>query len=66
MTDLNKHVDKALRGLKLAEKELKLKTGAYPVIVTAKAMGNLLATFETGCNGKLVQKRRITAYQQAG
>lgn len=56
VTDLNKHVDKALRGLKLAEKELRLKTGSYPVIVTAKAMGNLLATFESGCNGKLVQK----------
>lgn len=56
VTDLNKHVDKALRGLKLAQKELKLKTGAYPVVVTAKAMVNLLATFETGCNGKLVQK----------
>ncbi|MEK6635783.1 MAG: TldD/PmbA family protein [Planctomycetota bacterium] len=55
-TDLNKHVDKALRGLKLAEKELKLKTGTYPIVVTAKAMENLLATFETGCNGKLVQK----------
>lgn len=56
VTDLNKHVDKALSGLKLAQKEVKLKTGAYPVVVTAKAMGNLLATFETGCNGKLVQK----------
>ena len=56
VTDLNKHVDKALKGLKLAEKELKLKTDVYPVIITAKAMGNLLATFETGCNGKLVQK----------
>ncbi len=56
ITDLNKHVDKALKGLHLAEKELKLKTGSYPVVVTAKAMGNLLATFETGCNGKLVQK----------
>lgn len=56
ITDLNKHVDKALRGLQLAEKELKLKTGSYPVVVTAKAMGNLLATFEAGCNGKLVQK----------
>ncbi|MDN3514962.1 MAG: TldD/PmbA family protein [Candidatus Brocadia sp.] len=56
VTGLNKHVDKALRGLKLAQKELKLKTGTYPVVVTAKAMGNLLATFETGCNGKLVQK----------
>ncbi|UJS17318.1 MAG: TldD/PmbA family protein [Candidatus Jettenia sp.] len=56
VTDLNKHVDKALKGLKLAEKELKLRTGAYPVVVTAKAMGNLLSTFETGCNGKLVQK----------
>ncbi len=56
VTGLTKHVDKALMGLKLAQKELKLKTGAYPVVVTAKAMGNLLATFETGCNGKLVQK----------
>ncbi|MCF6158464.1 MAG: TldD/PmbA family protein [wastewater metagenome] len=56
VTDLNKHVDKALKGLMLAEKELRLKTGSYPVIVTAKAMGNLLATFESGCNGKLVQK----------
>ncbi len=56
VTNLNKHVDKALKDLKLAQKELKLKTGAYPVVVTAKAMGNLLATFETGCNGKLVQK----------
>lgn len=56
VTNLNKHVDKALKDLKLAHKELKLKTGAYPVVVTAKAMGNLLATFETGCNGKLVQK----------
>ena len=55
-TDLNKHVDKALRDFKLAEKELKLKTGDYPVVVTAKAMENLLATFEIGCNGKLVQK----------
>lgn len=55
-TNLNKHVDKVLGGLKLAEKELKLKTGSYPVVVTAKAMGNLLATFEMGCNGKLVQK----------
>lgn len=55
-TDLNKHVDKALKDLKLAENELKLKTGTYPIVVTAKAMGNLLATFETGCNGKLVQK----------
>jgi PmbA protein len=56
VTDLDKHVDKALKGLKLAEKELKLKTGSYPVVVTAKAVGNLLSTFETGCNGKLVQK----------
>lgn len=56
VTDLGKHADKALRDLKRAENELKLKTGAYPVIVTAKAMGILLATFESGCNGKLVQK----------
>lgn len=56
VTDINKHVVKALRGLKLADKELKLKTGSYPVVVTAKAMENLLSTFETGCNGKLVQK----------
>lgn len=54
--NLSKHVDKALKSLKLAEAEVRLKTGAYPVIVTAKAMGNLLSTFESGCNGKLVQK----------
>ncbi|KKO21175.1 MAG: TldD/PmbA family protein [Candidatus Brocadia sp.] len=56
VTNLNKHLEKALRDLKLAGKELKLKTGVYPVVVTAKAMGNLLATFESDCNGKLVQK----------
>jgi len=54
--DLNRHVDKALRDLKLAEKELKIKTNTYPVVVTAKAMDTLLATFEAGCNGKLLQK----------
>ena len=56
VTDLDKHVDKALDGLKLAERELKIKTGNHPVVVTAKAMENLLPTFEIGCNGKLVQK----------
>ncbi|MCF6147244.1 MAG: TldD/PmbA family protein [Candidatus Kuenenia sp.] len=56
VTDLNKHVDKALNDLKLAKKELKLKTGNYPVVVTAKAMDVLLSTFEAGCNGKLLQK----------
>lgn len=56
VTDLDKHVNKALEGLKLAERELKIKTGNYPVVVTAKAMGNLLSTFEIGCSGKLVQK----------
>lgn len=56
VTDLNKHLDKVLQSLTLAQKELKLKTGVYQVVVTAKAMGNLLATFESGCNGKLVQK----------
>ena len=55
-TDLNKHVDKALNDLKLAKKEVKLKTGDYPVVVTAKAMDVFLSTFEAGCNGKLLQK----------
>ncbi|MGQ3683561.1 MAG: TldD/PmbA family protein [Candidatus Loosdrechtia sp.] len=55
-TDIHKHTDKVLNALRLAEKEVKLKTGSYPVIVTAKAIGNLLGTFESGCNGKLIQK----------
>ncbi|MBM4054541.1 MAG: TldD/PmbA family protein [Planctomycetes bacterium] len=56
VTDLNKHVNKALNDLKCAKKELKLKTGNYPVVVTAKAMDVFLSTFEAGCNGKLLQK----------
>jgi PmbA protein len=54
--DLDKHTTKALRDLKLAEREVEITTGSYPVVFTSKAIGTLLATFETGCNGKLVQK----------
>ncbi|MDR4508339.1 MAG: TldD/PmbA family protein [Candidatus Brocadiaceae bacterium] len=56
VTDIKKHVDKALQNIRYAQKELTLKTGSFPVIVTPKAMGNLLTTLESGCNGKLVQK----------
>jgi len=54
--DLDKHAAKALYDLKLAEKEVEISTAAYPVVFTSKAIGNLLSTFESGCNGKLVQK----------
>ncbi|GJQ58838.1 MAG: TldD/PmbA family protein [Candidatus Scalindua sp. AMX11] len=54
--DLDKHTTKALDSLRLAEKECVVVTAGYPVVFTSKAIGNLLATFESGCNGKLVQK----------
>ncbi len=54
--DLGKHVAKVLRDLKLAENEVDISTGSYPVVFTSKAIGTLLSTFETGCNGKMVQK----------
>jgi len=54
--DLGKHTTKALRDLKLAEKEIEISTAAYPVVFTSKSIGTLLSTFETGCNGKMVQK----------
>ncbi|MCP5002807.1 MAG: TldD/PmbA family protein [Planctomycetes bacterium] len=54
--DLDKHTTRALRSLRLAEKECELPTAVYPVVFTSKAIGNLLGTFESGCNGKLVQK----------
>lgn len=54
--DLDKHTTKALSDLRLAQKEVKIHTDSYPVIFTSKAIGTLLSTFETGCNGKLVQK----------
>ncbi|MBC8548824.1 MAG: TldD/PmbA family protein [Candidatus Brocadiales bacterium] len=54
--DLDKHTTKSLYDLKLAEKEVDISTAAYPVVFTSKAIGNLLSTFESGCNGKLVQK----------
>ncbi len=53
---LDKHITKALHDLKMAEKEVEVSTAAYPVIFTSKAIGTLLSTFETGCNGKMVQK----------
>jgi len=54
--DLSKLTTKMLYDLKLAEKEVDISTAAYPVVFTSKAIGNLLSTFESGCNGKLVQK----------
>ncbi len=54
--DLDKHTTKALHDLKLAEREVEITTGSYPVVFTSKAIGTLLTTFEIGCNGKLVQK----------
>ena len=54
--DLDKLTTKMLYDLKLAEKEVDISTAAYPVVFTSKAIGNLLSTFESGCNGKLVQK----------
>jgi PmbA protein len=54
--DLDKHITKALHDLKLAEKEIEISTASYPVIFTSKAIGTLLSTFETGCNGKMIQK----------
>ena len=54
--DIDRHTIKALHSLKLAEKECKIATGGYPVVFTSKAIGILLSTFESGCNGKLVQK----------
>ena len=54
--DLDKHTTKTLHDLKLAEKEVEVSTASYPVVFTSKAIGTLLSTFETGCNGKMVQK----------
>jgi len=55
-TDLMKHADKVIRLLKLAEKEVKISTGPYPVIFTPKCISTMLSTFLIGANGKLVQK----------
>ena len=55
-TDLDKHVKKALERQRLAEKDVQIGTGTYPVIFTPKSVHTALATFEVGCNGKLVQK----------
>jgi PmbA protein len=54
--NIDKHITKSLSDLKLAEKEVEISTSAYPVVFTSKAVGTLLSTFESGCNGKLVQK----------
>ena len=54
--DLDKHTTKMLYDLRLAEKEVDVSTASYPVVFTSKAIGTLLSTFESGCNGKLVQK----------
>ncbi len=53
---LMEHVEKSLEKMRLSEKDVRVRSGNYPIIFTAKTMGLLLATFEMGCSGKLVQK----------
>ncbi len=53
---LMKSTEKVLEKLRLAEREVKINSGSFPVIFTPKAVGLLLAPLELGCNGKLVQK----------
>lgn len=55
-TGLLDQVEKALKKMHLSEREVRVRSGSLPIIFTAKAMSLLLATFEMGCNGKLVQK----------
>ncbi|MCQ4574103.1 MAG: TldD/PmbA family protein [Candidatus Brocadiales bacterium] len=55
-TGLMGHVAKSLEKMRLSEKEVRVPPGKYPVIFAAKNMSLLLATFEMGCSGKLVQK----------
>ncbi|MGR3310737.1 MAG: TldD/PmbA family protein [Candidatus Brocadiales bacterium] len=55
-TNLDKHTQKALECQRLAEKEVQIGTGTYPVIFTPESVDTVLATFEVGCNGKFVQK----------
>lgn len=55
-TGLLNQVEKSLEKMHLSEKEVRVTPGNHPVIFTAKTMHLLLAPFEMGCNGKLVQK----------
>ena len=55
-TGLMERVERSLEKMHLSEKEVRVTPGNYPVIFMAKTMHLLLATFEMGCNGKLVQK----------
>lgn len=55
-TGLMEQVEKSLEKMRMSDREVRVKSGQYPVIFAAKTMSLLLATFEMGCNGKLVQK----------
>ena len=48
---------KAIADIRSAEREVVPEPGLYSVIFTPDAVGSLLATFEQGSNGKLVQKQ---------
>jgi len=51
------HADKVIGDMRAAERELRPEPGVYPIIFTPNAIDPLLATFEQGVNGKLVQKQ---------
>ncbi len=55
-TGLMDKVQKSLEKMRLSDKEVRVRSGSHPVIFAAKTMNLLLAPFEMGCNGKLVQK----------
>ena len=49
--------DKVIADIRSAEHEVTPEPGVYPIIFTPNAIDPLLATFEQGVNGKLVQKQ---------
>ena len=49
--------DKVIADIRAAEREVVPEPGAYQVIFTPDSVGCLLAPFEQGMNGKLVQKQ---------
>ena len=53
----DQHADKVIGDIRWAERELRPESGVYPIIFTPSAIDPLLATFEQGVNGKLVQKQ---------
>ena len=53
----DRHAEKVIADIRAAEHEVTPEPGVYPVIFTPNAIDPLLATFEEGVNGKLVQKQ---------